>query len=129
MLHVSDITKNLLSILKLTKDNNVIVEFYPDICFVKDRLTKKVIMQGRLRDGLCQLQLSDQDSSSKFNLISKLGSNPFGGYVATDSSVHNSSVSSSKFNKRDVWHRRLGHPSEKTVSQVMSLINENTLKF
>jgi hypothetical protein len=37
MLYVPDITKNLLSISQLTKDNNVIVEFTSSSYFVKDQ--------------------------------------------------------------------------------------------
>ncbi|KAI4338296.1 hypothetical protein L6164_016638 [Bauhinia variegata] len=36
VLHVPHITKNLLSISKLTKDNNVFLEFHPNHCLVKN---------------------------------------------------------------------------------------------
>ena len=39
ILHVPEITKNLLSISRFTCDNDVNVEFTCDACFVKDRTT------------------------------------------------------------------------------------------
>lgn len=46
----------MLSISKFTKDNNVIVEFMSDYCFVKDNDTKVMLLQGTFKDGLYQLQ-------------------------------------------------------------------------
>ena len=51
VLHVPDIAKNLISISKLTHDNDVLVEFFPVSCCVKDK-TGQVILQGALKDGL-----------------------------------------------------------------------------
>jgi hypothetical protein len=52
MLHVPDITKNLLSVFQLTKDNNVIMEFTASSCFVKDQTTNQVLFHGTLINGL-----------------------------------------------------------------------------
>lgn len=59
MLYVPDITKNLLSISKLTHDNNIIIEFDVDCCFVKDKMTRKAHLRGKLTNGLYQLLGSD----------------------------------------------------------------------
>lgn len=48
------ITKNLLSVSKLATDNNITIEFDASDCFVKDKLTGQVLLQGKLRDGLYQ---------------------------------------------------------------------------
>ncbi|KAJ9538664.1 hypothetical protein OSB04_031397 [Centaurea solstitialis] len=57
VLVVPRITKNLLSISKLTKDNHVDVLFsYPDF-FIQDRQTQQVLAQGKCDDGLYILQL------------------------------------------------------------------------
>lgn len=45
ILHVPSITKNLLSISKLTSENNVIVEFYSDLCVVKGKVTRAILFQ------------------------------------------------------------------------------------
>lgn len=51
MLHVPHITKNLSSVSKFTKDNDVMFEFYFDCCFVNDKATKRVLLEGRLHNG------------------------------------------------------------------------------
>ena len=55
ILHVSHITKNLLSISQFTKDNNVLIEFYHDYCLIKDKASKKILVEEALRNGLYQL--------------------------------------------------------------------------
>ena len=46
MLFVPSITKNLLSISKLTSDNNISVEFCGNVCFVKDKMKGQVLLRG-----------------------------------------------------------------------------------
>jgi gag-polypeptide of LTR copia-type len=58
LLHVPDITKKLLSISQLTKDNAVIIEFTHSSCFVKDRLTHQTLLHGTMVNSLYQLDLS-----------------------------------------------------------------------
>lgn len=55
VLYVPNITKNLLSVSKLAADNNIFVEFDKNCCFVKEKLTGKVILKGLLKNGLYQL--------------------------------------------------------------------------
>ncbi|KAL4364001.1 hypothetical protein GQ457_04G007680 [Hibiscus cannabinus] len=59
ILHVPQITKNLLSVAKFAQDNCVFFEFHDDVCYVKDSRTKEVLLQGKLDGGLysfdCQL--------------------------------------------------------------------------
>lgn len=57
ILHVPSINKNLLSIYQLTCDNNCAVELHPNCYFAKDKATEKVVLQGKLKDGLYQLSL------------------------------------------------------------------------
>ncbi|PON99029.1 LOW QUALITY PROTEIN: hypothetical protein TorRG33x02_052660 [Trema orientale] len=52
LLHVPDITKNLLSVSKFARDNAVYFEFYPTSCFVKDQMTHKTLLTGTLQNGL-----------------------------------------------------------------------------
>ncbi|KAK9135560.1 hypothetical protein Syun_014890 [Stephania yunnanensis] len=42
---VPSVTKNLLSISKLTNDNHIFVEFHPNHCFIKDRHTKTILLK------------------------------------------------------------------------------------
>lgn len=53
LLHVPNITKNLVSVSKFAQDNHVYFEFHPKYCFVKSQVSNKVLLQGTLGlDGL-----------------------------------------------------------------------------
>ncbi|KAH9671623.1 retrovirus-related pol polyprotein from transposon RE1 [Citrus sinensis] len=64
MLFVPSITKNLLSISKLTSDNNISVEFCGNVCFVKDKMKGQVLLQGLAEKGLYKLQIKPSSPSS-----------------------------------------------------------------
>ena len=55
---VPSITKNLISISKFTIENDVIVEFDSTCCYIKDKKSRKIMLQGVLKDGSYQLHLS-----------------------------------------------------------------------
>lgn len=57
VLCVLDITRNLLSISKITIDNSVLVEFFVDQCVIKDKLRHVALLQGTLKDDLYRLTL------------------------------------------------------------------------
>jgi len=50
--------KNLISVSQLTRDNNVIAEFYSNSCLIKNKGTRSVLLRGLLKDGLYQLSLA-----------------------------------------------------------------------
>lgn len=84
LLHVPEMKKNLISVSQLTSDNQIFMEFHSNCCLVKDLSTKEVMLQGRLKDVLYQLdfphqsisQLLHQSSfSNKFCYISSVPSN------------------------------------------------------
>ncbi|TXG72185.1 hypothetical protein EZV62_000764 [Acer yangbiense] len=52
ILHIPHVTKNLLSVSKFVRDNNVFIEFHPHFCLVKDLISKRVLLQGVLKQGL-----------------------------------------------------------------------------
>jgi len=62
VLYVPNITKKLLSVSKLIVDNNILVEFDANCCFVQDKLTRKAILKGTLKDGLYRLLRTERDS-------------------------------------------------------------------
>lgn len=74
ILCVPKITKNLLSISKFTRDNDVVVEFLSDCCFVKDKATRIVLLKGALKDGLYQLQLTSDHVFNQYSIKSSLSS-------------------------------------------------------
>ncbi|CAA0833005.1 Unknown protein, partial [Striga hermonthica] len=57
LLHVPKITKNLISVSQLCKDNSVFFEFHPNFCIVKDQETKQILLKGKLDNGLYKFHL------------------------------------------------------------------------
>ena len=51
-LHISSITKNLPNVSKFAKDNVVYFEFFPNFFYVKDQVSKEILMEGRVKNGL-----------------------------------------------------------------------------
>jgi hypothetical protein len=101
VLHVPTTSKNLVSIHRLTNDNNVSVEFHPFSFFIKDRVMRRVILRSRCRRGLYPLPSLEHSSSSRCAL-----------------SVNKPPLSR--------WHGRLGHPSYVIVQKVLA---SNNLEF
>ena len=108
-LHLKDvlvcplITKSLLSVSKVTKDYPCIFEFDCDEVRVRDKETKKLLLQGSNRDGLYVL---DEPKLLVFYSSRQV--------AASD----------------EVWHRRLGHPNPHVLQQLSStksiLINKHS---
>lgn len=92
VLYVPNITKNLLSISKLAADNNILVEFHANHCFVKDKMTGTVLVEGKLKEGL--YQMTNVLPQSKGNLKAFLS-------------------------VKESWHRRLGHPSSRVLEEIL----------
>lgn len=90
------ITKNLLSVSRLTADNNIFVEFHDCGCFVKDKLTGRTLLEGRIKDGLYQLPSSTTATNKNFHVFLSI---------------------------KETWHRKLGHPNSKVLSEVMKKCN------
>lgn len=108
VLHVPDITKNLVSISQFLKDNNVVIEFYATYCLVKDLSSRKVLLRGVLRQGLYQLDLRHiSGRSPPVNGV-------FSCNVVSTSVVNNNHM---------LWHNRLGHPSLVTLTHVLRSLN------
>jgi Reverse transcriptase (RNA-dependent DNA polymerase)/gag-polypeptide of LTR copia-type/GAG-pre-integrase domain len=93
LLHVPDIKKNLLSVSQLILDNNVIVEFSHDSCFVKDQATKQVLLHGILHRGLYKIIQASQEPKLQVLHISQ--------------------------STTDVWHYRLAHCSSSVQDKLI----------
>lgn len=98
VLYVPQITKNLLSVSKLTSNNNVIVEFDHDFFFVKDKVIGNVLLKGTLKYGL--YQLSDATQTNKNSYL----------YLLV----------------KENWHKKLGHPNNKALDRVLKICNVKT---
>jgi hypothetical protein len=94
MLHTPALVSNLIYVHKFTKDNWCLVEFGPFGFSVKDLISKTTILK----------------SNSSGDLY------PFAGFTnSTNKFALSTSVSSV-----DLWHRRLGHPSTASLSNLIS---------
>ena len=89
----------MLSVYKLTADNNALVEFDANYCYVKDKLAGKILVRGKLRDGLYQLS----------SVNSQLNKDP-----CTYMSL------------KENWNRKLGHPNNKVLKKVLKNCNVKT---
>ena len=120
ILLVPSITKNLLSISKLTSDNPITVEFCGNVCFVKD-INGQILLQGLAERSLYKLLLS---SNSSFPLsTSHLYHTQLNKRVSMLSSFQNfdsftkacyhsvSNKCKAKFDAITLLHRKFGHPS------------------
>ncbi|PNX94499.1 retrovirus-related Pol polyprotein from transposon TNT 1-94, partial [Trifolium pratense] len=77
LLHVPNISKNLLSVSKFAQDNNVIFEFHPYCCYVKSQDSRQILLEGTVgSDGLYKFKPfqfipnSDVNSKTKSSPIS-----------------------------------------------------------
>lgn len=64
VLCIIDITRNILSIFKITEDNNVLVEFSIFQCVIKDKLSSVILLHGKLKNDLYRLTLPKQPTFS-----------------------------------------------------------------
>ena len=127
ILLVPSITKNLLSISKLTTDN-LSVEYLGNVCFVKDSLRGQVLLQGLAEKWLYRLLLKSSSSSqlSHSSFLSHMCFNkslsmlsccyfnfvvPFRVVTVSQKSCNQTDDSSCKnlVNKAILLHRRFGH--------------------
>jgi histone deacetylase 1/2 len=93
VLHVPHIHQNLLSVYRLVCDNDVFVEFHRSFFCVKDKVTRRILLLGRSRDGLYPI--------------------PYGRASSSRQASSGVRVSSSQ------WHQRLGHPSNNVVQNIV----------
>lgn len=96
ILHVPNISKNLLSVHKLAADNDAFLEFHPDFFCVKDQATGTPLLHGRSHHGLYPVPCSS---------LRSLQSRHHGLASVTASS--------------DLWHKLLGHPSSSIVESIV----------
>ena len=153
VLHVPQITKNLISVAKFTQDNDVILEFDSHCCFVKDKKSREILLQGNPKEGLYQLDISKVSSNRQFASFSE-DTNVFLPHLATTPSTINKQpatpsigyslqvnkiestrcVEESNASVGHLWHQRLGHPCNKSVSLVLDRLGiksklQNELSF
>ena len=142
ILFVPLITKNLLSISKLTSNNHLSVEFLGNICYVKDALKGEVLLQGIAEKRLYRLLFKPYSSSksSSSSFLSQISSNKpvsmlscfhFNSvtYVNNAGRSHSKSCYSStallcktSVNKVALFYNRFGHPNQYILKHVLKNI-------
>lgn len=85
---VPSLSHKLLSVSQLTKELKCVVIIYPDVCFLQDILTQKIIGRGIEKGGLYYMEDLNVGRACQTTHQSKL----------TEEQIW-------------LWHRRLGHPS------------------
>jgi hypothetical protein len=68
ILYVPSINKNLCSVHRLTSDNDAFMELHPHSFYLKDRVSKRVLLQGRSRGGLYPILIKSWRPSSSVAL-------------------------------------------------------------
>lgn len=94
-----------MSVSRLSSKNVVFVQFDSLNCLVKDKVSGRTLLQGRIEDGLCKM--TPPPHASHFISSSSLDNNT--SYYFSSSC--------------DTWHRRLGNPSCQTLSKILKLCN------
>ncbi|KAL5840582.1 hypothetical protein ACOSQ4_013190 [Xanthoceras sorbifolium] len=120
VLLVPSLDCNLLSVSKITKDQNCFAFFSHTQCIFQDLVSGKTIGNARMREGLYILQ---EDNSAR------KGSQPRE-YVSFKSQV-TESVTLNKNNAIMLWHFRLGHPNFMYLEKLFPnlFINKNASQF
>lgn len=127
LLHVPQIKKNLRSVSQFCLDNNVLFEFHPNVCFVKDWDTKTVVLRGSLKNGLYVFnedqipkshKLLNRSTNSKSCCISVSSTHVFSSipYVQKLALIYDAKPS----DVFELWHKRLGHSSSKIVKSELN---------
>lgn len=140
ILLVPSITKNLLSISKLTADNNLSVKFCGNVCFIKDILKGQVILQGNVEKVLYRQLLKSSSSSHSQNssalFLSQLSSTkPLSilscchfksavNNIASQKSCNHTAVffCNAINNKAILFHKRFGHPNHQVLLHILKNI-------
>ena len=96
VLHVPDISNNLLSVHKFTNDTRTLMEFHPSLFCVKDLSSRHLLLHDLSKHGLYPFP----SSSTKRSFLPRA-------LIAERTSFLN-------------WHSRLSHPAFRIVSAIIS---------
>jgi histone deacetylase 1/2 len=132
LLHVPNISKNLLSVSKFAKDNNVFIEFHSHHCYVKSQDSKHILLEGTVgSDGLYKFQpfvfnstnseASNTAVPNSTKMVHKIVS-PFSSQISvlSNKSQCNNALSTGNIDSNfHLWHLRLGHAHNKAVQTVL----------
>lgn len=115
MLPVPAITKNLISISQLIRDNNIVVEFSDKGCLFKNQVSWTILLRGVLKDGLYSLNTFISKSASSEQAILPIPSSS-----SSYSKAYSTYFATATANS---WHAKLGHPSTSVMNLVFEAMN------
>lgn len=115
VLHVPQLNKNLLSVHKITNNNQVSLEFYPNSFLMKDLTTRETLLQGQFENGLYPIKTPAKNQESSRTYVSLLNVKD---KLLNVKDKPLNCLSSSRIS-HDIWHRRLGHPSNVISSSLL----------
>ncbi|KAH9646728.1 retrovirus-related pol polyprotein from transposon RE1 [Citrus sinensis] len=133
ILYVPAITKNLISISTLLKDNDITIEFVANLCFIKDKKKTVHLAQGIAKEGLYQLLSKDTFLSKSCSLAyvprsmifvisnsASVLSNKAENKACTESVNSKSHVNITKSVVcGNLLHQRLGHPNKHALKNII----------
>lgn len=99
VLHLNNFQFDLLSVGKLLDDLKVSVQLWPDYCVLQDQATGKTMEMAWKSNGLYRLN----DASYYLQYLQKM----------------NFYLSSNVNKESCIWHRRLGHTTNETLSHII----------
>ena len=102
LFQIPHITKNLISVSQFAKDNHVFFEFYPNHCTVKNQVTKEILLQGTLKEGIYVFPTLQRSAPP---------------------TVQHITTGSSSTVPLDVWHAIMGHATLNTVKRALYASN------
>ena len=97
LLYVPNLKCNLISISQLIKESNCIVQFTYKFCIIQDPNSRMLIGTSEQREGLYYFW-----SIASVRVMKTVGKDTV-----------------------DLWHQRLGHPSDKVI-KLLPIVNENS---
>lgn len=126
ILRVPTITKNLISVGKFARDNNVFFEFHSHTCYVKSQGDNRILLEGKVSpEGLCfsSIPCTSQVSISQLSQFQTI-------LFLFPIVIPNVQITTSYY----TWHCRLGHPNDNIVKTIfnrcnITQLNKNVLDF
>ena len=103
VLHASSLSHSLASVTKLCCGISAYVEFHPDFFLVKDRVSRKILLQGLLDRGHYRV-------STAFSL------------PASFSPVSSPQLFPTRTTDNSISHQQLDHPSNPIINRVLDMV-------
>ncbi|CAL9006084.1 unnamed protein product [Prunus brigantina] len=112
VLHVPQLTANLLSVYQLCHDNNCRMIFDTSGFLIQDKVTNKKLLQGKSEHGLYPIPTS----------LSSVGTGSCSSSIGASSQAARSQTSAFLGQKvrSSLWHSRLGHPTNEVVQLMLT---------